>query len=394
MKSIKKLSAGQLREKLSGFNRKGLEGLIGEMYRNCPAACDYLSIRLGGTEYEQALLEDAKKQVQDCFFTRGGRGKLGMKAAKDIVQSFENVCQNPGSTVELRMCVVENMSEIAHRYSNLPASFYRDAEAMLRSAITRVNESKDDQLTEKVRKQMDDILQSVRFSEGGLYESFRNISQGMSTGKTEDDTNRKGEIQSTGKKEIQWSVSLKNSGKSLSADDLQLFFRLLYSLANSVNRKLKIHEGVSFEYGKEIEDITVLRDILKRVWEDPSLIDEYLLENGGNHSEEESRIIAGWKGAIHDRFILERHLKNGSIFISYQAENVYLVKGLASSWDDLFAAYPMPMMLETTLLPFRDIVVTDGIFNLFRIHFGAGIAKDYKDTYMTAKRKGEVMDEI
>ncbi len=392
---MKNLSAAQLREKLSGYDRAGLERFIGEIYRNCTAARDYLNIELGGAEYEQALLENAKQQVRECFFTRGGRGKLETKKAREITHSFEDVCKNPDSVLELRMCFVRNMSEIARNYSNLPSAFYRDAESMLRSAVTLVNKQQDIHLQEKARKEMQDILQNVQYSEGGLYESFRNITQSLYVQENNKTPNQEDKDQTAKHTEFPWSVSSKKiGGKTLSEEDREFFFSLLYSLANSVNHKLKIHENISFEYGKYIEDISFLQNILTRIWKDTALIDTYLQENANKHSEEECRIIAGWKMAIHDRFVLERHLKNGSVFISYQTEKVYLVKGLQSSWDDLFAFHPMPLMLEATLLPFKDVIVTDGVFIPYRIHFGTGIANKYKEIYMTAKRKGEIMDEL
>ena len=47
--------------------------------------------------------------------------------------------------------------------------------------------------------------------------------------------------------------------------------------------------------------------------------------------EEDAQIVAGWQHCRPGRYILERHLKKGSIFISAEDGALYMVKGLFSS---------------------------------------------------------------
>ena len=65
-----------------------------------------------------------------------------------------------------------------------------------------------------------------------------------------------------------------------------------------------------------------------KLWSDGTLIDDYLAQ--AQLSDENRNIVSSWKKHISGKFILERHLKKGSIFISLDDKKVYLVKGLNS----------------------------------------------------------------
>lgn len=66
------------------------------------------------------------------------------------------------------------------------------------------------------------------------------------------------------------------------------------------------------------------------------MIDEYLEKCCSEFSEERRSIIERWKRGICDDFILESNLKSGLIFISAHTEEVYLVSGIISSWEEIF----------------------------------------------------------
>ena len=44
-------------------------------------------------------------------------------------------------------------------------------------------------------------------------------------------------------------------------------------------------------------------------------------------SDEDGRIIQGWKRRISGKFVVERHLKKGSVFILPDDNSVYMVNG-------------------------------------------------------------------
>ena len=110
---------------------------------------------------------------------------------------------------------------------------------------------------------------------------------------------------------------------------------------------------------------------------------------------EHQEIISGWKRCVTDHFIIERHLKKGSVFISMSNENVYLVGGIISSKEEMFCPYRMPMIVEATRLPFRDQIITDGLiipYSNFLID--GNMARDYKEIYMEAKLEKQIIKSL
>ena len=109
--------------------------------------------------------------------------------------------------------------------------------------------------------------------------------------------------------------------------------------------------------------------------------------------EEQREIILSWKRCISGTFIIERHLKKGSVFISDDNDTVYLVNGIIDSWEEMIPA-PAPMIVKATLLPFRDIIISDVLVSAFPIRFGWNMADGFKETYMTAKKNKTIISRI
>jgi len=110
---------------------------------------------------------------------------------------------------------------------------------------------------------------------------------------------------------------------TLSEKDGKLFYELWFPLLDYVNVKCKINKRV-----KNITNIKSLnpkeiKEIANVLWENVTLIDRYLEERGENLAEEHKAIIAGWKRRVQGNFIMERHLKKGTIFISEDEPEQY-----------------------------------------------------------------------
>ena len=51
---------------------------------------------------------------------------------------------------------------------------------------------------------------------------------------------------------------------------------------------------------------------------------------------------------------------------------------------------PTPVILQATLLPFKNVIITDGLVSVFSIRFGRNYSADFKETYMAANRNGSI----
>ena len=86
-----------------------------------------------------------------------------------------------------------------------------------------------------------------------------------------------------------------------------------------VNRKYRINRKLkSIVTAKELDPADV-KKIANKLWSDVTIIDDYLNENS-DLTDDHREIIRSWKRRIQGKFMMERHLKKGSIFISLETE--------------------------------------------------------------------------
>ena len=174
----------------------------------------------------------------------------------------------------------------------------------------------------------------------------------------------------------------------LERKDTDLFYSLWFPLLDFTNSRYPICPKMgAIEFGKSV-DMRDAKTIANYIWKHTEVIDEYLAEAA--LSEEHCEIVTGWKKCRPGKYILERHLKKGSVFLSADTAEVYMVLGLYSTWEEVLCGRPLPVMLDAVLLPFRDKIITDGLVVSKNIVFGRGAAADFKDAYMDAKKSGKI----
>jgi len=175
---------------------------------------------------------------------------------------------------------------------------------------------------------------------------------------------------------------------TLERKDAELFYNLWFPLLDFANRRYQICPDIgAIKFGKSM-DINDAKTIANYIWEHTEIIDEYLVK--ADLSEEHCEIITGWKKCRPGKYILERHLKKGSVFISADDGQVYMVLGLYSAWEEVFCERSLPVLLDAVLLPFRDRIITDGLIIVSKITFGRNVAANFKDVYMNAKKNNRV----
>lgn len=173
----------------------------------------------------------------------------------------------------------------------------------------------------------------------------------------------------------------KEKNMRLEQSDAEHFYRLWFPLLDFANKKYHICPEVKTidqEQGISARDAKVIADYL---WSHIMVIDEYLA--AAELTDEDAYIIACWKKCKPGRYVLERHLKKGSVFISAEDGAVYMVKGLFSTWAEMLGEGPI--LLDAVLIPFRDSIISDGLVTPYRIYLGKGMRDAFKEEYMNAK---------
>lgn len=170
--------------------------------------------------------------------------------------------------------------------------------------------------------------------------------------------------------------------------DAELFYQLWFSLMQFANKKHHIRPKLgALALGQNI-DVNDAKAVADYIWSHTEIIDAYL--SATKLPEEHAQIVAGWKHRRQGEYILERHLKKGSVFICTEDFSVYMVQGLFSTWEEVLKGFPVPTIIETVLLPFRGSIITDGLIKHTCIRFGKSMREDVKAVYMDAKRNHEI----
>src|SRR4030095_2247122 len=107
------------------------------------------------------------------------------------------------------------------------------------------------------------------------------------------------------------------------------------------------------------------------------LLEQYIAENLDQLSTRDINILTSFKKRITGDFIIVKCLKKHAIFIHAKSNKMYTVYALNDTFDSFFDHFPV--LITTTLLPFKDKIIYDGFIQNSNIHIGPRIAKSLND---------------
>lgn len=175
---------------------------------------------------------------------------------------------------------------------------------------------------------------------------------------------------------------------TLDQNDAELFYELWLPLLDYTNKKYKVNTNLRKMHGAKELDPSEVKIVADYLWKHTDVIEAYLTDHV--LSADHCSIVSGWKKCISGQFMLERHLKKGSVFISTATEEVYMVNGIITSWEEMFFYRPLPVLLKATLIPFRDKIISDGLVIPYNVCFGKGYSSEFKDIYLNAKKNKKI----
>ena len=185
----------------------------------------------------------------------------------------------------------------------------------------------------------------------------------------------------------------KERNATLSSEDAGDFFRLFLPLLDYVNQAYEVSDVLGDQIRMGHPNLMELKKVAAVLWGDHDIIDEYIAECQEQFGldEADQKLLEGWKHPVTGKFLVERHLSRGSIFIDPETEKVYLVKGLIDTWKEMLHDAPLPILMNATLLPFRGSIISDGLVGVYRVSFGPGYREGFRQIYMQAKQDGAIL---
>lgn len=176
----------------------------------------------------------------------------------------------------------------------------------------------------------------------------------------------------------------------LAEQDAKLFFDLMFSLQFFVKQQLGMFPELNTLAVYREGDGEKRLEVRNAVWENPHLIQEYARLNPDNLSQEHLDIVASWQQFQRGNFVIERHLKQYTVFVGDE-NKVYGVLGLLDEIEDIIPRYALPLYVQAVVLPFKGVIVYDGLLFSYALSFGGGMRASFKEAYNAAKRKGEII---
>jgi len=184
---------------------------------------------------------------------------------------------------------------------------------------------------------------------------------------------------------------------NLSQTDISLFYKLWYELNWSINQKHNIvPEFDKPTYGQRV-DQQAFFTIRNELWKHPHWIDEFLINNEfGNFNEVERGILSRWRNEyVQGRFLIMQHTSKYSVFMNTDKNDIlYGVCGISNSFKEMIPTAALPLMVETVLIPFKDRIIYDSLFNPYNISFGRGIREGFKESYNASKKKWGIIEQM
>ncbi|PIY80453.1 MAG: hypothetical protein COY80_02870 [Candidatus Pacebacteria bacterium CG_4_10_14_0_8_um_filter_42_14] len=171
-----------------------------------------------------------------------------------------------------------------------------------------------------------------------------------------------------------------NQESQLTSEQVVHFYQLWFGVLQFANEEQKL---VPSMLGKNFSDGVDTGDAGKiawYLWKHPQVFNNYIKKY--DLSNEEATIIKAWRdNHFKGKFYIVRYLKNGAVFLSAgKEEKPYLIKGLASDFEEMWPRQVLPFLVETVLLPFEGVITTCGLYYSSNIMFGRGITRDIRES--------------
>jgi len=184
---------------------------------------------------------------------------------------------------------------------------------------------------------------------------------------------------------------------TLTQQEITQFYRIWCALIWGVNEK----HGIVPKFDKPVygnpikqEPFIAVRAVL---WDNPEWIDDFIRNNDFSElNETDLEILADWrKNFVKGSFVLMRHLKKYSVFMTFEEDaKLYGVCGITDSFGEMVPCSALPLMIDTTLLPFNGKIIYDSFIGYHNFSFGGGYKESLKQSYNEAKTKTGILENM
>jgi hypothetical protein len=178
----------------------------------------------------------------------------------------------------------------------------------------------------------------------------------------------------------------------LPPEQTKRFYRIWLALLHYVNDQLQLVPA--FPASEERNGLLALSDELQLrngLWADDGLRERFISANPAGLSSADLAVVARWRYRRAGSFYIVRALKKYTAFLSEDIPpRAYGVLGLSTPIEEL-ALRPLPVLVQTVLLPFEGQIIYDGLLQWYAVVFGPGIRVRLNAEYRNAQEREGVI---
>ena len=178
-------------------------------------------------------------------------------------------------------------------------------------------------------------------------------------------------------------VAMKQENAHLSKKEKDEYYKLYFAILEYVNNKYKISKikKIYKQKGLNPMDLMEIDDFL---WSHKEVIDEFILDNEYKFEEEELNIISNFKSAIKSEpFIIVGFDRDYTKILGTDGK-LYMVKGVTSNMDEVVINKELPIIIDTTLVQYRDKIIFCSLLKTSDIKLGNDIKEVIYKDYLSA----------
>lgn len=173
----------------------------------------------------------------------------------------------------------------------------------------------------------------------------------------------------------------KQENACLSSKDAKLFYKIYFALLEFTNNKYKINPKLKI-YEQLNLDPYDLTDIIEKLWNNKEiLVKEFCLKNPYKFNNEELSITSEFSKGIRGMYIIAKFEKEYTAFLT--EDRAYMVKGINDNIDNVISFEDLPAPVVTSIIPFKGVLIYDGILSQLNILFGNNFEKTVERDYST-----------
>lgn len=178
-------------------------------------------------------------------------------------------------------------------------------------------------------------------------------------------------------KEYRRTVNELQVNACLHPNDANLFYKLYFGLLEYTNKVYNVKPDLKIYKNKYLNPQDI-NPVIEKLWENSNdVIDDFLQLNPYRFNKYELSVVQDFKKGMHKSFVVAKFEQEYTIILD--DDKAYMVKGLNSNIDTVIAPSKLPYFVTTTLLPFKNLIIYDGIFSAYDISIGMNYSKHIED---------------